>query len=144
MVFGGSNSVRACSPRTAQVQRADCSGEVPKDASRGCETPGLRDEHRHEQERERDEALPVSLCISEQQLDDLEDILSEPQPSTRPRAPNPWESHEEVLLLGDRPWEELEKVCVTPVMQRMGRLLRAHCWFPGMVYPCNFGCSVFP
>ena len=47
---------------------------------------------------------------SDEQLDDLEDILSLPQPSARPLAPNPWEDTPEVLLLLDRPWEEHDKV----------------------------------
>ena len=128
MVFGGRSSVLACSPTTEQAQRAARSGDLPKDASVGCEPTGLRDE-RQEEVRE---ALPVSFSISEQQLDDLEDILSEPQPSTRARAPNPWDSHEEVLILGDRPWEELEKV------QQRGRGAVESAVFLGWSAPLHF------
>mmetsp|Transcript_33197 Transcript_33197/g.94031 ORF Transcript_33197/g.94031 Transcript_33197/m.94031 type:complete len:893 (+) Transcript_33197:365-3043(+) len=57
---------------------------------------------------EAEEAAVVGTDSNEE-LDDLEDILSQPQPSARPRAPNPWEDTPEVLFLLDRPWEEHEK-----------------------------------
>lgn len=42
-------------------------------------------------------------------LDDLEDILAQPQPSARGKLPDPWAPEQEVLLLTDRPWSEIEK-----------------------------------
>jgi len=43
------------------------------------------------------------------ELDDLEDILSQPQPSARARLSESWASDPEVVLLADRPWEEVQK-----------------------------------